>query len=189
MTGNGGIGVVTLGDADRALALAAIRQFLRIETTGDDAAIVALAETAMGLAEMFVGKVLIARQIDTVISTVPGWQRLNPAPVTAITAVAGLASDGTVVALPPVDYVIDIDAHGEGWVRVSDAGGASRVQVTVSAGIAAGWTDVPAPIRQGIVLLAAYLFAERETTRPPPAAITALWRPFRGMALTQGIRA
>ncbi|HEX8445121.1 MAG TPA: head-tail connector protein [Sphingomonas sp.] len=43
--------------------------------------------------------------------------------------------------------------------------------------------DMPAPVRQGIVRLAAYLYAHRDDDAAPPAAVAALWRPFRQVRL------
>ena len=39
---------------------------------------------ALGLAEQFLGQVLIARQVHAVLPAQPGWQRLPAAPVQAI---------------------------------------------------------------------------------------------------------
>ncbi|MFX6949906.1 head-tail connector protein, partial [Acinetobacter baumannii] len=57
------------------------------------------------------------------------------------------------------------------------------VVVLARAGLAEGWAGLPAPIRQGVVLLAAHLFEQRDASVAPPSAITALWRPFRRIAL------
>ena len=43
--------------------------------------------------------------------------------------------------------------------------------------------DMPAPVRQGIVRLAAYLFVHRDDDVAPPAAVAALWRPYRQLRL------
>jgi hypothetical protein len=43
---------------------------------------------------------------------------------------------------------------------------------------------VPEPLRQGILRLITHLFATRDGTGgEPPAAVTALWRPYRRMRL------
>jgi hypothetical protein len=43
---------------------------------------------------------------------------------------------------------------------------------------------VPEPLRQGIVRLAAHLYAARgEVEAVPPAAVAALWRPWRRVRL------
>lgn len=186
---NGEPGSVLLGAADRASAVAAIKTMLRIETSDEDALIAALAETALGLAEQFLGQVLIARTVQSILPAGSGWQRLVATPVRTISQVEGLAPDGTATLLPVDHYAIDIDARGDGWVRPASSGGAAHIRVTGIAGRADSWADLPAPVRQGAVLLAGYLFSERDTTRPPPAAITALWRPFRGLALAPAVHA
>ncbi|MBX9860405.1 MAG: hypothetical protein K2Y20_12555 [Sphingomonas sp.] len=183
-----GPGVVTLGPDDRARAVAAVKAALELSLDDHDDLLAALAETALGLAEQFLGQMLIARVVVVTLPVRSGWQRLALAPVTAIGDVAGVAADGGAVALPVHGYDIDI-VRGEGWVRLRDVGAAVRVTASVTAGAAAGWDAIPAAIRQGAVLLAAYLFSERDTTRPPPGAITALWRPFRTLTLTGSVHA
>ena len=66
---------------------------------------------------------------------------------------------------------------------------AAAARVTFTAGIAADWNGLPAGLRQGVAMLAAHLFADRGATTPVPAAVTALWRPFRRMPLLPGVRA
>jgi hypothetical protein len=55
--------------------------------------------------------------------------------------------------------------------------------VTGTAGLAVSANEVPEPIRQGILRLVAHLFTARDGTGDPPAAVTALWRPYRRMRL------
>lgn len=184
-----GPGAVTLGAEDRSRAIAAVKQALELSLDDHDALLAALAETALGLAEQFCGVMLIARDVTVMLPVACGWQRLPVAPVRAITAVAGIAEDGTRTPLPPLGYEIEIDGRDEGWVRLHDAGGRAKVAVSVHAGLAAGWDAIPGPIRQGAVMLAAYLFAERDANRPPPQAITALWRPYRGVTIGRGVLA
>lgn len=183
-----GPGVVTLGAEDRVRAVAAIKAALDLSLDDHDDLLAALAETALGLAEQFLGQMLVARTLVVTLPVRSGWQRLALSPVTAITGVAGVAADGSAVVLPVLGHDIDI-LRGEGWVRLRDVGAAVRVTAAVTAGAAADWNAIPAAIRQGAVLLAAYLFSERDTTRPPPGAITALWRPYRTLTLTGSVHA
>jgi uncharacterized phiE125 gp8 family phage protein len=180
-----GPGVVTLGEEDRALAVAAVRAVLRVANDDEDALIAAFVETALGLAEQFLGQMLIVRTLRVPVVGCAAWQRLAVAPVRAITGVETLAG----VALRAEAFAVDIDAACEGWVRVVQADAAAQVAVVVSAGLATGWAGLPAPIRQGAILLAAYLFDERDVGRAPPVAVTALWRPFRRIALSQPVHA
>lgn len=114
----------------------------------------------------------------------PGWRRITAAPVRAITRVETTAG----VLLATTAYAIDVDAQGDGWVRVSDGGSGMRV-VVFDSGLASDWTGLPGPVRQGAVLLAAHLFDTRERSAPPPLAVAALWRPFRRIALIAGTHA
>ena len=179
-----GPGDVTLGPEDRAAAVAEVKALLRIATADEEALIAVFVETALGLAERFTGRIMVARTMIETIAAAHPWQMLAAVPVSRIDAVAG--ADG--VPLAADGYAVDIDADGRGWVRVIDAGGGTLAEVTLSAGTAADWASLPAPLRQGAILLAAHLFVERDAVTPPPAAVTALWRPYRVMRLDAAVR-
>lgn len=186
-----GPGVATLSGEDRALAVAAVRAVLRVATEDEDALIAVFAETALGLAEQFLGQVLIARTLRVAVAATTAWQQLAVAPVRAITGIETVAG----AALGADGFAVDIDAAGLGWVRlvrgdvVASVAGTGTVVAVASVGLATGWGDLPTPIRQGVVLLAAYLFDERDAGGAPPAAVTALWRPFRRIALSPPVHA
>ena len=173
------LGAAALAGEDRAGAVAAIRAQLRMVSDDEDAVIAALADTALGIAEQFLSQMLIAREASMVVEAEPAWQLLPVAPVSAITAVVAAGT-----ALPIADYAIDVDAAARGWVRV-----ARRASVTARAGIAVDWASLPAAVRHGVVMLAAHLFEHRGGEAPVPAAVTALWRPFRLIALTSAVHA
>ena len=165
------------------MTLEEAKAYLRLNGSGEDVLLGRMVETATTLCEAFTGTVLVRREF---VETVPAgctWQRLMHAPVVAITAVEAVSADGEAEALPADAYAIDIDATGAGWVRLARAGGAARLRVTARAGLAEAAADIPAPLAQGVVLLAAHLFDRRETPGAPPAAIAALWRPWRRMRL------
>jgi uncharacterized phiE125 gp8 family phage protein len=177
MDTDNGPGVVTLGEEDRARAVAAVKAVLRVELAEDDALIAAFVESALGLAEQFVGKVGIARELSETVAADGCWHRLAARPVRAIT---GVEAGGVPLAVS--SYALDLDARGGGWVRVG-APGLTRVTITYCAGLASGWDDLPAGLREGAVLLAAHLLSERSAGAPVPAAVTALWRPHRVLRL------
>lgn len=168
-----------------AVSLAEARAFLRIETGEEDPLLAGFVRSATELCEAFTGQALIARDAEQILPASREWQRLALTPVRAISAVTGLPADGASFALPVDAYAIDIDANGDGWVRVTQPGAAGRVRVDYSAGMAADWNGVPEALRQGIVRLTAHLFTHRDgaTDAGPPAAVTALWRPWRRMRL------
>jgi uncharacterized phiE125 gp8 family phage protein len=170
-------------------AAAEAASFLRAGGAGEEALIAALTRSAAELCEQFTGTVLIARSFAEHWRVSGALQRLGRTPVRAISAVEALAVDGTKQPLSAAAYAIDIDANGDGWVRVSGPSGAHRIRVSYEAGMAAAWADVPAALRHGVVRLAAHLYSVRGGAEggarriEPPAAVTALWRPYRRLRL------
>lgn len=167
-----------------AAALIEAKAYLRIDGADEDALLVRLVGAAIGLCERFTGLALfVADRTDTVPACSPAWQRLPTAPVIAIAAVAGLDPAGVASALAVDGYAIDIDATGDGWVRLAAPIAASRLAVGYTAGVAADWASLAEPLRQGVLRLAAHLHAHRDAVDDagPPAAVAALWRPWRRM--------
>jgi uncharacterized phiE125 gp8 family phage protein len=166
-------------------AMAEAKAYLRIVGTDEDALVARLMRSAAELCEQFTGQVLIARAFTELLAAPAAWARLGATPVRAISGVEALSAEGAAVPLAAVAYAIDIDANGDGWVRVTDAGAAKRVRVSFEAGMASQWSGVPETLRQGTVRLAAHLYTKRDAADDigPPAAVTALWRPWRRMRL------
>jgi uncharacterized phiE125 gp8 family phage protein len=164
------------------MTLEQARAYLRLESSGEDALVARLVASATALAEAYLGMALVRRTVvETLAAGEAGaWRRLGSAPVAAIVRVARIAVDGSAAMLGADDYAIDIDARGEGWVR---AAGGGRLRVTYTAGLAEVLEEVPAPIAQGVIRLAAHLYARRDDMSGPPAAVAALWRPYRRLRL------
>ena len=167
---------------------AAARGYLRLAADVEAELLTRLAASAVLTAEAYCGRVFVARTHEAVLPVAPGWQRLPARPVVAIAGVMALPAGSAPVVLAVDRYAIDIDADGDGWVRVIDAGGAAQVAVSFTAGLAASFDAVPAPVAQGIVALAAHLFEARDGATLPPAAVAALWRPFRRLRLMEPAR-
>jgi uncharacterized phiE125 gp8 family phage protein len=167
-----------------AEVLAETRVFLRVDLPDEDALVTRLGASALSLCEQFTRQMLIARDFEETLAASAAWQRLAAGPVRSIAAVEALAVDGTATALASDAYAIDIDANGDGWVRLLQPG-EGRIRVSYAAGMAADWSDVPEALRQGIIRLAAHFYAHRDAAEEagPPAVVTALWRPWRRMRL------
>ena len=160
------------------------RAFLRIETGEEEALLAGLIRTASGLCEAFINQVVIARDFSVEVPASGSWERLAVTPVRSVGEIDAVAADGSALPLAPDAYAVDVDAAGDGWLRLTRDCGAARVRVTGSAGMAGDQNGVPEPIRQGVLRLTAHLFTARDGDGgEPPAAVTALWRPYRRMRL------
>lgn len=180
------MGVLTAEAPAAPVQLAEVKAFLRIATSEEDALLAGLVRAAANMCEAFIGRALIVRGVEETVPAANAWARLGATPVTAIEGMSALAADGSATALAGGDFAIDIDAAGEGWVRLLRAVEAKRVRVAYRAGMATDPNGLPEALRQGILRLAAHLYMNRESGREaaPPAAVTALWRPWRRMRLS-----
>jgi uncharacterized phiE125 gp8 family phage protein len=176
MTGAGLAGpIVTMSEA---------QAYVRIETGEVEAVLAGLIRTASALCEAFLNRVVIARDFVLDVPASGAWERLELTPVQAISGAELVDNLGVAATLPVEAYAIDVDSSGDGWVRALQANGASRMRVSGTAGMAAGANDVPEPIRQGVLRLVAHLFTSRDGDGgDPPAAVTALWRPYRRLRM------
>lgn len=149
-------------------AAGAVRALLRLEE-GNEAALVAqVAGVALGLAEAFCGQMLIERAVEEAVAGSVVWQPLSVMPVRAILS----GGEGAV------------DRDGCGWVRTGDA-----LTVRYRAGLAVDWAGLPPEIAHGVAIMGAHLFDNRDAAAVPPAAVAALWRPWRRMRLDMAKRA
>jgi uncharacterized phiE125 gp8 family phage protein len=172
------------GIALPAVTMSEAQAYVRIETGEEEAVLAGLIRTASALCEEFLNQVVIARNFQVDVPASGAWERLPVTPIRSITGVEALDAGGTVIALAASGYSVDVDSSGDGWVRLSQSVTQSRLRVSGNAGIAAGENEVPEPIRQGVLRLVGHLFASRDGAGgDPPAAVTALWRPYRRMRL------
>lgn len=165
--------------------IAEVRDFVRIDHEADNEAIDAFLRSAASLCEDFTGQMLISRAVTDMLPALLAWQKLKRLPVQSITSVELVAADGIASLMTVEDYAIDIDSDGIGWLRLHGVEGGSRIRVTYACGLVAGWDELPTNLRQGIVRMAGYLYANRDGVDAggPPSAVTALWRPYRRMRM------
>lgn len=168
-------------------ALGELKDWLGITTGSDDAQLGTLLRAGIETCEQFTGQMPLQQLCEEVLSASADWRVLSVTPVQAITQVEGIPAEGSRFALPASAYEIELDADGSARIRVSNPGSAGRIAVRYNAGLAASWSTLPETLRHGVVRLAAHHYRTREdgatATAAPPAAIAALWRPWRRMRL------
>lgn len=173
-----------LGLALPCVTMSEAQAYVRIETGEEEAVLAGLIRTASALCEAFLNQVVIVRDFTLELPASGAWERLDISPVRSITLVETVDANGAASALPGDSYAVDIGASGDGWVRVTRATSPLRIRVSGSAGMALDQNAVPEPIRQGVLRLVAHLFNARDGgAGDPPAAVTALWRPYRRLRL------
>jgi uncharacterized phiE125 gp8 family phage protein len=167
-----------------AVPLEDLKTYLKIGLDEEDAALTHLLHAAREVAERFLGHLLVARSVQEVLGVGQAWQKLAIRPVRSIGSVAGLDAEGAEFPLPVGGYAIDIDSGGTGWVRIVNAGAATRICVTYSAGLASSEAEVPDALQHAIVRMAGELHARREGLEGElPASVAAMLRPWRRMTL------
>ena len=169
-----------------AAALDELKQWLAIGSSNEDALLEALLRSALDICESFIGAMPLAATCEEMLAASTEWQRLATRPVQAIASAEGVPADGPRFALAADAWEVDLDAEGAGLVRLLRQGSAGRVAVRFTAGMAADWNALPEGLRHGVIRLAAHHYRERdgEAQAAPPAAVAALWRPWRRLRLT-----
>lgn len=168
-------------------ALNELKAWLGITRSADDAELGALLRAALDVCEGFIGAAPLQMGCEDTLVASGLWQELSAQPVRAITALALIDITGTRTALGAGEYEFDIDAEGRGRVRLARPAVQTRMVATYSAGLASDWTGLPDAIRHGILRLAAHQHRARDIEGKaaplPPAAVAALWRPWRRMRI------
>lgn len=164
-------------------ALDELKAWLAISSPAQDAALADQLGAALAICEAFTGLMPLEAECEELLSASPAaWQWLTTRPVEAVTLVEGIPAEGARFALAADAYAVELDADGGARVRVLKQGAAGRIAVRFTAGLAENWSSLPEAIRQGAIRLAAHNYRSRDgedDSPSPPAAIAALWRPWR----------
>ena len=160
------------------VALAEVKAFLRIGHDGEDELLGALiAERERDVRELYRAGAAAARPAGDAAGLIGldrGWARRRCGASRASRRRAQAAA-------APMPMRSTSTRRATAGCGCSAAGGARIVRVAYSAGLAAEAEALPEALRHGVVRLAAHLYThrDREEGAGPPAAVTALWRPWR----------
>lgn len=171
-------------------ALAELKRWLGITRPGEDALLIDLLLMALGMCESFTGQAPLSQQVEERLPISARKVALLSRPATSISGVELVSHSGDRAPLTPNQYESEISPQGAAGFRITGSLDGQSVIVTLRAGIADDWDNVPAPLKQGIIRLCAYHYRDRD--RPgesgkassPPAIVSALWRPWQERRLT-----
>jgi uncharacterized phiE125 gp8 family phage protein len=166
-------------------ALAELKHWLGISRPDEDASLAGLLETSLTICEAFTGQTPLRQVVEEVIPPCAGWQELVSRPVRELVGAALIADDGSREVLVEPAYALEFRAAGNACIRLLQPHEGRGAALQLAVGIADDWASLPAPLKQGIIRLAAHHFRDRDgkASAVPPASVTALWRPWRQVRL------
>jgi len=175
--------------AAEPVTLAEAKAHLRVTDDAEDAYIGGLVKTARAAIEAFTGRALITQSYVLRIDAWPRdacrpWVDIPRPPLIAVTEVKVYDAGGTATVWDPAQYSADtMSAPGRlyrnpGSLWPEPGRSVAGIEIAFDAGYGAAAADVPAPLRQGLLLQLAHLFENREPALFDGAAL-ALLAPFR----------
>ena len=178
------------------VSLAEAKAQLRVDGTAEDALIDSLIVTSRLHIEAALGLALISQSWRLVLDCWPlsGGVELPVFSVTAVTAVRTLDADGDAALIDSVGYAVDAIGRP---ARVTSRSGywpapgapTNGIEIDFDAGYGAAAADVPAPIRQALLMLVAHWYEHRDPAAAEtrdvrvPGPISDLLAPYRLVSL------
>lgn len=183
--------VIVRPPAEEPVSLAAAKAHLRIEDSAEDALVQSLITTSRLHIEAALGLALVSQDWVLRLDAWPpgGCVSLPLRPLIGVTTVR-IADGGGALVIPSGDYVVDTASapprlvpKSLGWPLPSEP--IDGIEIEFSAGYGPTGDDVPAPVRQAMLMLVAHWYEHREpalagapVTRIPDT-VSALLAPYR----------
>ncbi len=184
--------VLTSAPAMEPVSLADVKAHLNIDASSDDVLLQSLILTSRLHIETALGLALIEQGWTLSLDRWPpaGVVHLPLRPLLSVGAIRVLPSSGAPALLHPSTYIIDhtgwrgrlVRAFGAEWPIPGKA--ANGIEIDLVAGFGAAPGDVPAPIRQALLMLAAHWYEHRDPAEigsaqaAIPTAVSGLLSPF-----------
>lgn len=170
-------------------ALVELKNWLGISRPVEDDLLTGLLRASLATCESFTGQAPLMQMVEELVSPRAGVTELTSRPISSLVSAEVVAQGANRIALDASEYAFDISPLGQARFDLLSTLDAQAVAVRVRAGIAGSWEAVPAPLRQGMIRLAAFHYRDRDlpggakADLAPPASVTALWRPWRTLRL------
>lgn len=171
-------------------ALAELKDWLGISRPNDDAMLASLLSTSLAMCEAYTGQTALQQTVEERLPTIAGRYYLLSRPIDNVLTVELIDQNGSRSPLLEDTYEIEMEAPGNACFKLNSDAEGQAIAINARVGIAATWQSVPSALRQGLIRLAAYHYQDRvrpstvkRELSPPPASVTALWRPWREVRL------
>jgi uncharacterized phiE125 gp8 family phage protein len=161
--------VLTSGPALEPVTVAEAKAQLRVDATDEDTLIASLILTSRLHVEAALGLALITQSWRLMLDRwgADAALELPLRPLQSIDAVRVLPAEGAAVVIAPTNYLADVASvpprlvrTGMIWPQPGKA--ANGIEIDLTAGFGAAADDVPAPLRQALLLLVAHWYERRE---------------------------
>ncbi len=183
---------MTSGPAIEPITLAEAKAHLRVDGTDEDQLISSLILTSRLHIEAALGLALITQSWRLLLDKWPktGEVRMPLRPLQAISDVKVYDTSGTPSQVSTGNYVADVTGN-PGRLVATGLGlpipgqKANGIEIAFTAGYGDAQTDVPAPIRQALLMLVAHWYEHRDPVEigtpgvAIPAAVSRLLKPYR----------
>jgi len=187
--------VLTSGPALEPVTLAEAKAHLRVDSSAEDTLIASLIVTSRLHVEAALGLALITQSWSYFIDAWPpgAYVALPLRPIQSVAAVKLYAADESVEVLPAETWLLDGAGLPPRLVRRTALAWppprrpANGIEIALVAGFGDAAADVPAPIRQAVLLLLAHWYEHREPVEigaagaPVPPMVSELLRPYRSI--------
>lgn len=174
------------------ISVAEAKAYLRIDGSSEDVLISSLILTSRLHIEAALGLALMDQEWRLVLDRWPvsGVVRLPLRPLQSVSEVRVFDADGSASIVDPGSYIVDtagtpprLIATAAGWPKPGQV--ANGIEIDFSAGYGAVAEDVPEPIRQALLLLAAHWYEHRDPIEigsggsAIPGDVSRLLKPYR----------
>ena len=188
--------VITSAPAVEPVTVSEAKAHLRVDGTAEDTLIGSLILTSRLHIEAALGLALMTQSWRLSLDVWPNGRELELPlrPLQSLSSVKVVAADGTSETVPSNSYVVDIDGtpprlvrNGGRWPQPEKA--ANGIEIEFTAGFGDEAADVPAPIRQALLMLIAHWYEHRDPIEVGsretliPAAVSDLLAPYRTVRL------
>ncbi len=184
--------VLTSGPASEPVTVAEAKAHLRLDGNAEDLLIASLILTSRLHIEAAMGLALITQSWQLILDRWPSWPEVPMPlrPIQSITSVNVLAADGAAETMAASGYILDqhgwpprLIRTGVSWPAPGRVAGG--IEIAFTAGYGAEASDVPAPIRQALLMLVAHWYEHRDpieigsTVITIPSGVSELLAPYR----------
>lgn len=186
---------LTAPPAVEPIGLAEVKAFLRIDNSDEDALLATLIVSARKRLERSADLAFVTQGWTLIADAWPARRPFDLPlwPVRSVTGITLRNADGGGSALAPDNYAVDTVSQPARVIRLDAAPVPSApvngIEIAFVAGFGEAASDVPEPIRQGLLLLVAHGFERREpvvlegTPQEMPMTVAALLAPYRRVRL------